>query len=53
MMRIANRQQHRRTALLNAVMMPSSYFWNGGLSGSGTGESALNQPFTEGSLEPA
>jgi hypothetical protein len=29
MMRIANRQQHRRTALLNAVMMPSIYFWNG------------------------
>jgi len=52
MIRTANRQQHRRTALLNAVIMPSIYFWNGGLSGSGA-ESALNQPFKEGSLRPA
>ncbi|MGB3745157.1 MAG: hypothetical protein WBD11_11620 [Xanthobacteraceae bacterium] len=35
MTRMANRQQHRRTALLNAVIMPSVYLGNGGLSGPG------------------
>jgi hypothetical protein len=35
MTRMANRQQHRRTALLNAVIMPSVYLGNGGLSAPG------------------
>jgi len=54
MMRMANRRQHRRTALLNAVMMPSIYFCNGGLSGSGAEvcpKSAVHGGFTAARLE--